>query len=192
MKAKKHWILVAIVTILLTGLWSVAATEDVIELQKKKDEIMTLQKQLDRWILKDLAGVTPQVTILSFDVPCNLTKNELQTQVELRLRQSGIKVFSEMTEKEPNSLNILSVVVSLKDIDISSSRFYSVDSSTKLKEPVFLFRDPQKFTAATTWEALPSSSGVLREVPTKADILEAVNSSVDQFINDYLAANPKK
>jgi len=189
MKAKKYWILfVMIVAIFPIGFWAVADTEDYTDLQKEKDEILEWSSKNNQMILRGLVGVTPRVAIISIDVPCNLTKYELQTQVELRLRQSGIKVFSEVTEKDPNSLSSLLVVINLKSFNPG----YDVESYTKLNEPVFLFRDPQKFTSATTWESLPSHSDLLRKVPTKTEILEVVNRSVDQFINDYLAANPNQ
>ena len=110
MKAKKYWILfVAIVAIFLTGLWVIAAVGDYRDFINSKTHAVIGQQ-----VLKGLVGVTPEVSIFSStDVLCNLTKHELQTQVELRLRQSGIKVFSEKTEKDSNSLCGLSVNVGL-------------------------------------------------------------------------------
>ena len=186
MKAKKYWILfVAIVAIFLTGLWVIAAVGDYRDFINSKTHAVIGQQ-----VLKGLVGVTPEVSIFSStDVLCNLTKHELQTQVELRLRQSGIKVFSEKTEKDSNSLCGLSVNVGLLTY---STPFYFVESHVKLIEPVFLFRDPQKLTTATTWEPQDVYSNLLREIPTSTEILEVVNRSVDEFINDYLAVNPKE
>jgi len=186
MKTKKLWLSLFIINVVfLTGFWGIAATNEFTESQK--NDILKAQKQLDRWILKDVAGVMPTSSIYSPDAQCPLTKNELQSHIELRLRRAGIKVFSDTNGTDVNSLSNLMIRVHLQ----SFGPGYVVDSAIKLQEPVFLFRDPRKFLIATTWEVLPPSSGLLREVPTGKEILEIVNRSVDLFINDYLAANPK-
>jgi hypothetical protein len=187
MKTKKYWILVAIAAISLTGLWGIDAVGDFRDFINSKTHVVIDQQE----VLMGLVGVTPKVAIISMGVQCNLTKNELQTQVELRLRQSGIKVFPEQSEKDFNSLSGLSVRVDLGTYEPLAPAYY-VGSYVKLLEPIVLVRNPQMVTSATTWEALPVHSELLREIPTETEILEVVNRSVDQFINDYLAANPKK
>ena len=184
MKMKKFWIsLVMIATMFMSGYWVIAATENYTEYQKNKNEIMAARKQLDRYVLKGLPGVMPDISIGSVgDVPCLLTEKELQTQVELRLRHSRIKVLSE-TDEQYTMLPIV-VVVS------PESPFYKIEASIRLIEGVYLLRDPKKITVATTWESGHSAS-FAKEFPTKTEILEVVNGLLDQFINDYLAANPK-
>jgi hypothetical protein len=108
-----------------------------------------------------------------------LTQQDLQTDVELRLRQSGVRVG-------PNPTAYLS----LRAIVMRSSNVYAIRLSLELNQVVRLVRDPKIVVTADTW----SVSGLLMVSPTRArnGVREHVREMVDQFLNAYLEQNPKQ
>src|SRR5215467_1646492 len=82
-----------------------------------------------------------------------LTQQDLQTDVELRLRQSGVRVG-------PNPTAYLS----LRAIVMRSSDVYAIRRSLELNQVVRLVRDPKIVVTADTW----SVSGLLMVSPTRA------------------------
>ncbi len=113
-----------------------------------------------------------------------LTKDQIQKDVELRLRKSGIKV---LTNKEWATMpGTPSLMVSLSAFTYLALCVYSI--RVELFEAVTLVRGGQ--TSASVWEA-GLSVGM---VGTKSirTVRENIGDKIDEFINDYLAANPKK
>lgn len=111
-----------------------------------------------------------------------LTKDQIQKNVELRLRKSGIKV---LTDKEWTlTTGTPSLMVNLSAFTYLAICVYSVRVS--LFEAVTLARGGQ--TSASVWE-----SDYFGMVGTKniRHVRDNVGDKIDDFINDYLAANQK-
>lgn len=111
-----------------------------------------------------------------------VTKSRIKTDVELRLRQAGIKVISkdEYLKSPDAALNV--------DIAIGKSRsliIYSI--SMGLHETVLLDRDQSIRTVSTTW--LGNITLGFHSLNTVSKIRNEVLDLVDDFINDYYAAN---
>jgi hypothetical protein len=104
-----------------------------------------------------------------------LTKEVIQTDVELKLRLAGIHVGSQ-------ALQYLYVNTNVSN-DASAASFI-----IELRQPATLVRDP-KITAlgATTW----SLSGLITN-PTGDGIRSIIKDQIDHFLNAWLAVNPKK
>jgi len=137
----------------------------------------------DRWTLKDLRGVQVLIEELNAEaVQAGLRKAMLATDVELRLRQVGITVVS----KGDPTLYVR--------VGVQASQwgpyFYTV--RVELFQTVTLKRDPTITTFGSTWHA----RGVFGTVPPSGAPSEAIKGSVrdkvDEFINAYLAVNPKR
>jgi len=112
-----------------------------------------------------------------------LTKGQIQKDAELSLRKSGVKV---LTDKEwVTTLGMPSLMVNLNAFTYLNLCVYSIQVS--LFEAVTLARGEQTF--ASTWEA-----NYIAMVGTKSirTVRDNIGDKVDEFINDYLAANPKK
>lgn len=128
-----------------------------------------------------------------------LSKEEIQTEVEAKLREAGIKVIpAEKCLNLPTSPqgadSYLYVIVNT--VKFVSGLEYVYGASVQLKQVVTLDRGkgvvPRRpLLWATTWE---KSDGV--EVTWVKDLAgnvrKHINDKVDIFISDYLAANPKK
>ncbi len=111
-----------------------------------------------------------------------LTEDQIQKDVELRLRKSGIKV---LTDKEwATTLGTPSLMVSLSAFTYLSLCVYSIQVS--LFEAVTLARGGQ--TSASVWEADYIGMVGTKNIRTVRD---NIGDKIDEFINDYLAANPK-
>jgi hypothetical protein len=114
-----------------------------------------------------------------------LTKAQIQTDVELRLRKAGIRVLSEKERWETPGAPYLYVHVNVMKTDFS---LYAFAIIVALEQGTLLERDPTIGSYAPTW--IIDSVGVAGESHLK-DIRGDVADRVDQFINVYLAENPK-
>jgi hypothetical protein len=115
-----------------------------------------------------------------------ITKDKLQTDVELKLRQTGIRVvsFEEWKKTKEDGIGWLDLSVSA----LKHETFYACNVQLKLMQPVMLSRDPSKKTFATTWST--GSVGVFGMMRLEG-IRKEVADKVDEFANNYLAVNSK-
>ena len=171
MKAKKYRILALLVTgICVAACWAV-------------------NTEIERQSLAGLKGIYVAAGSTPKAREYGLTKQALRTNVELRLRQNGIKVLSEQECKQTPGIPILSVDVNMQ-IHPKVPGVAVVGVSIELLQDVLLKRDPTKVCyGAATWQV----SGVyLVGLDNVRDIRGTVKDHVDMFSNDYLAANPKE
>jgi len=114
-----------------------------------------------------------------------LTKNVLQKEVESRLRQADIPVFTwEEAHDTPGKPYLyLSLTTHNTGIDL-----YSYSIRLEFNQDVSLIREPSVRTSATTWIANVVGIVGAHNLPAVA---EDVDSLTDKFIHDYLAPNPK-
>jgi hypothetical protein len=118
------------------------------------------------------------------NAPPGLRRDDLQTDVELRCRQAGIKL--------ENSAVYLYVNVNLQELfyaDGRSEGVYAVSIAVEFSQPVLLERDPAIHVTATTWSA--ASVGTVDSRDLRTFCRESVRNKVDRFLNAFLAQNPK-
>jgi hypothetical protein len=113
-----------------------------------------------------------------------LTKDQIKTDIELRLRKAGIRMLTEKEWLGSPDYPHLSVTVNV--ITIGGS--YSFMVQLYLSEAVTLARGNS--VMGVIWQTY--RIGIGNEPNTETKTKEQVGGMVDQFINDYLAANPKK
>jgi hypothetical protein len=130
--------------------------------------------------LKGIPGIFVVIEDMDKHAPSDLTKDALQTDVELRLRKAGIDV-------DVKSYDWPFLYVQINCLHANSGQFAcSID--VKVRQAVRLYRDPKIISlGATTWE----TSGVQIASSARA-IREYVGDFVDQFLNDYFAVNTEK
>jgi inhibitor of cysteine peptidase len=175
MKAKKYWILAGLVVGIFASAHS--ATEDSEE----------------RSSLAGLQGIYVLVEPLPvWTEQYGLTVQETQTQVELRLRQDGIKVLSKIESAHTVGRVFLYVNINTQKSPVYMGREECpVSCSLALRQDVYLARDRAKFVGgAATWDM--SSVGLCSANQLPKFIKTSIDNLLDQFINDYLAANPKE
>ena len=151
-----------------------------------KNEVMVLlvlysEKTTEqRDTLKGLHGVEVVVELLRPEAEkYSLTREALQTDVELRLRQHGIRV-------NPGGPCLYINVNTLVDEQFGCA---AVSVLVQLRQQAVLFFNPKTNCNVPTWER---SSVGLFGLSKLRTVRETVQDFVDVFINDYLAANPKQ
>lgn len=145
---------------------------------------------LERATLAGLAGIHVRVQDLDLDAERQgLTKAALQTQVELTLRRAGIRVLTVAEWLAAPGVPRLDLHVTTQPTQRGDLYAYSID--LRLRQDVTLLRDPAIRSEATTW--FRGAMGTVGPPSRLATWLrERVRDTVDEFINDYLAANPTR
>ncbi len=168
MEAKKY-VIVAVTILLSLG---------VVGKARGADDFM-------RSTLVGLAGVHVGVDVHKEAEREGLPRTTLQTDIELRLRKAGIRVLTLEEVKEIPGLPLLSLVIGTQKNPIG---IYAYHLALEVWQSVSLLRDPSILTQGLTWRA----SGVTGTVGDLklSGVREYVQDKVDEFINDYLAANP--
>lgn len=202
MKAKKYWILVIVSFSILIVLWpaqQITGETDKSAKDKKTDSNLTaLQKSAlsykailadKKEVLQGLEGVSVSVEFIEPEVEkYGLTEQLLQTYTELQLRQYGIKVLTEEEWLSTPGCPRLYVNLSVHTRDELPVAAAAI--GVELLEGVLLLREPKRICGdASTWH---TGSVVLVGLRGIKDIREVVKDLVSEFINDYLAANPKE
>ena len=132
----------------------------------------------DRATLRGIRDIRVRVERLQPDIEGHgLTRDELQTDVELRLRRNRVRVAEGASAYLYVNLN------TLRDSQLPLVFFSTMVS---LNQPVTLARDPSVKAIATTWYL--ASVGSVGASKTQT-LREAVAEEVDKFVNAYLAAN---
>jgi hypothetical protein len=116
-----------------------------------------------------------------------LTTTAIQTDVELRLREAGIRVLSsDETLKTPGMAFLyvnVDMLVDFKNKVIA----YTVEAS--LHQRILLVRDKTIEIDAATWKKL--IFGTVDVPDNLRSVRNVVKDLVDQFTNAYLSANPR-
>jgi hypothetical protein len=138
--------------------------------------------------LRGLREVSVLVEYLPDDVEREgLSREHLQRDIEVRLRQAGLRVLTLSDIANSPGAPYLYVVV--YPITGPSVNLNAYGSGLTLKQLVQLSRNPTTEFFATTWEGpvLPSSL----TAPRVLDIRRSISDAVERFIIDYLAVNQK-
>jgi len=185
MKAKMRAAMLAVLAILIPALWAAVRAADkdggsVPQRTYAQDKRDTLRGLQDVYVLVE--GLTPEVERLG------LTRDALQTDTELQLRQYGIGVRSNAKVDLWTSA-LLYVSVNVVGADGDTPSLLAVSMEVSCAQGVYLDRDPTTWCVAKTWW-----TGSLAKVSHAqlSQVRDMVKDKVAEFINDYLAVNPKE
>jgi len=149
------------------------------------------QTEMDRKSLRGLKGIAVVVEALQPEAERDgLTKSQIKTDIELKLRQAGIHVLTtEESFKTPGS-PYLYVNINTTKTDVLYGAFstYAFSLQVALKQDVTLTRDSDLKGSATTWETHALGTVGANNLQ---DTRRVLGDLLDRFINDYLAENPK-
>jgi hypothetical protein len=151
--------------------------------------IFSSAEAADHDLLKGLKGVKIVIEPLPEAVKqINLTKDEIRRDVELKLRQAGIKILAENSTIATPGPAILSVKVTLKEAFEDTSVLYFGDMELFVKEFAILEREKIR-GLMVTWTR--GSSFLAGQVNAKEGCRKTIMKLLNTFLNDYLKANPK-
>ena len=151
--------------------------------------LFALNSELNRSTLQGLKGVRVLVEDFAPEVEREgLVKNQIQKDVEDKLRAGGMKVLTQeealKIPGEPYLYVNLNVNFSKDEEEVCS---YSIDIA--LIQNVNLVRNPKQTTYAITW----STGGVgLIGKKSLGQLKESVEDVIDIFIKAFFSVNPKK
>ena len=136
-----------------------------------------------------LKGVLVDIRLRPDGEKYGLTKEQLQTQVELQLRKYGINVLSQKEWADTLGQPSLDIEV---DLAINKElQLCAVSYQVFVRELVMLKRVPQKpFRGITLWRV-----GGIQLVSAKRlnqTVRDTIDVGLNEFCNDYLVANPKE
>ncbi|MDH4207166.1 MAG: hypothetical protein OEV45_16720 [Desulfobacteraceae bacterium] len=136
----------------------------------------------DRESLKNLKGVYVNVQDVQRDLlQAGLSKDQIRTDIELKLRAAGIKVLTQKehyNEKGAPFLHVYLNTIGTKKGAFIYSIFFGI------LEEVSLVRN-DIIVDAITWSTSGMGYGYIEEIRAQ------IKNRVDEFINAYLSVNPK-
>lgn len=206
MRTKKYWILAVVTAAFIPAIWLcvqgvVKAKQSV---EDKKNENQNIINTIEKFVSIDVSKIKfvgkgrdtlvglPGVHVLVEEIKpeaqkYGLTKQALQTDVELQLRRYDIKVLSEDEMLRTRGMPELYVNLNC----VTNELFTAINIDVKLQEVALLTtRYPvMACLDAITWEKCSVAIVGLLKIET---LREEVHNLVNEFINDYLAANPKE
>lgn len=128
-----------------------------------------------------------------------LTRQALQTDTELRLRQHGVKVLTEQeygnrirrwSQDGYRRMDAAVLYINVEPLIDEEARGAAVGVSVQLQQWVVLPREPKIFYArATTWE---EDAVMLCGLKRINEVRNQVRGLVDEFINDHLGAKARE
>lgn len=116
-----------------------------------------------------------------------LTEERVQTTVELELRKVGIKVLSE--EQLSNTPGAPYLYINIHAV-VRDDGFVLHNISLELKQTVALARDDSTTCIATTWSKGSLGTAGAEKIDQIRSV--ALVSLLEEFLNDWLAVNPKE
>lgn len=184
MRAKRYILLLVISTVLISATWTIVRAVAPTSEQPTQTKLLFSERD----ILRGLQGVMVLVIPLKPDVEqLGLTREALQIQTELQLRQYGIKVLSEEEWRKMPGMPAL--IINCDTMFIEETPLVAFSVQTRLFETVTLLRDPTIKGQTPTWTR--SHLGTVGRNKLQG-VRDWLKDHVAEFINDYLAANPKQ
>jgi hypothetical protein len=145
--------------------------------------------EFERKMLVGLPGVGVIVEQIDSDMEqAGLERFILQTDVELRLRQAGVKVLTKSELAAPGSDFLLLSIHGAASRQLRN--VFALCVRLELAQGVMLIRRPSVTSVGSTWFMTTQVVSVGTDYAPA--VREAIRDMVDQFINAYLAANPKR
>lgn len=150
-----------------------------------------IDTELTRRTLSGLQGVSVMVEELQpntqrYAPRFNLTKEQLQKEVQQRLTKAGIKVIAGDAWLRTPGRPVLYININTHEYE---KYWYAFNIAVYLGQLVRLEADPELKTLAPTWEI--SMTGVAN-IGTLNTIRSNIEALVDRFIQAYQSANPKR
>ncbi|MFZ2147831.1 MAG: hypothetical protein WAV28_11480 [Sedimentisphaerales bacterium] len=179
MKAKRYWIYVIIGTLVSLSVF-VGAIADT-----KEEERIQIQEEFHRR-LRDSDGVYVYVDVIAkAESEEKSMEAQFQTDVELELRNYSIKVLTKTEMEQAEGRPRLAVyLVAYQDPAYKEAYLYCFRIAHL--EDATLVRN-YGYAEGICWD-----SGLYVGRGKEPSIRQIVKTHVNKYINDYLAANPKK
>lgn len=153
------------------------------------------QNVFDRQMLKGLSSVDVHVIGPPEQVrnAFGISSYDLATQVELKLRQAGLRVIKKTDSTVPP---LLTVIVNSTIPDSNDPPVYAVSIDVDLSQigrlvpNVKVARLPERLPYVGTWHC--NRVYLYGREAAQVHFKQCVLGIIDEFLNDYIAENPKQ
>ena len=136
--------------------------------------------------LRGLQGVEVVIEDIKSDAQMDgLSQEAIRAAVELILRSNRIEVLTRSESLKTPAAPYLYVRVSTSN---HSSDLYAYAVTVEFMQKVSLVHRPQQMMSATTWE---KGSVGTTGLSNMRQVINSVESRVKEFVNDFLAVNPR-
>ena len=143
-----------------------------------------------------LSNISKVTTLVNFnatgDPPLGVSEARLRTVLELRLRSAGLRVLTmDEDKKDPNFNPYL--YLNVRSLETKSQSGRTLGFAYRLDLSARAFQNIPFNRARAPLEIWVDSTMAVGSPDTAANQIEQmVNQMTDSFLNDWLAANPKK
>jgi hypothetical protein len=186
MKAKHYVGVLTIGPLLFPALWAVELAAEKPGGALPPPTMLLGQRET----LRGLQGIGVIVDMVRPEAEqLGLTREALQTDTDLQLRQYGIKVVSFLEMFTTPGVPVLYINANVKVRPGGMDPIAAVSIVVQLKQNVSLDRDPTIRCKVPTWESAAVATVGRANI---RQVRAAVRDLVARFINDYLVANPKQ
>jgi hypothetical protein len=156
-------------------------------------EVLALDDETAGQSITGLQGIAVMVLPINADAERDgLKREQIQTDVELRLRKAGIK---SPTDREFAKRDFPYLSVNINPVKGKNSEVYSYDIKVELYKQVIQNPQDEIDSAMQTMSVKIWSSELTGSAPggdLKNNVQKRIDDLIDKFVNVYLAANPKK
>jgi hypothetical protein len=160
----------------------------VFTLAKLHPVAFAFDSAITRSSLRGLPGIFVLVQRLNPELEAEgLTKEQIESDVESRLRMSKIGLLSKEQYSKSSVAPFLHVVPAVLRVKLGTTSLYAYTVIVRLSQRVHLVRNPEIETSAFTW----TSEGTYGAVRSVGDIRTKIADEVDKFISAYISVNPK-
>ena len=133
--------------------------------------------------LRGLSGVMVRIDINDTLIKDGLSKNRIKSDVELKLQEAGIKIFTDKQWRNTEGHPQLYIQVTGSKVQ-DNWKFYTFAVNIQLLQDVYIIRKNQtELHQASTWLNMLSGHGYF------GDIRLRVKELVESFSTDFLSAN---
>ena len=148
------------------------------------------QQLKDQASLRGLSAIRVQVN-LQTDNCTQVTESELQTAVELRLRMSAVRVAGESDTLPLHSAFLRVNVVCMQILSKSNNSLgYTFALNSDVVQWIYTALQKSPGLIGATW-ATPINLSATGKDEIRQALRDAVDEQASEFLNAYLAANPK-
>lgn len=138
--------------------------------------------------LRGLKGIGLLIEPLNPEIEkAGISRDQLKQEIALQLRQAGIQVLNEEARVEEPGKPYL--YINLNAYSWREEVIYGYALKVDLNQLILLDRDKKSGCFGTTWYS--GSAGIIGANKMKSFIRTELADTIDKFIHDYSAANPK-
>jgi hypothetical protein len=140
--------------------------------------------------IKGLQGIYVFVGVDSGAEGTGLNKDQVRTDVELRLRRNGIKVLTIDEARRTPGAPFFFIRVEIRQV---TPNLYCYNIDADLSQLAILHRN--EILPITNWDSTVRvttyKTGFLGTAKNTKEIRETIEDTVNKFSNDFLSVNPK-